>query len=368
MTAGTASFADKSAGSGKTISFSGYQLGGMDANKFALFVASGSTTADITQRRLDVAAAGVNRVYNGTTAAQVSLSDNRLLGDQLTLSYGAANFADKNVGNAKALDVTGIQASGADAGNYQVSSTAASQANVAPAELTITASNAEKTFGQTPDLTAFSTVGLVNDETIGSVTVTSLGAQARAGVAAGPYAIQASNPIGGTFTASNYLINYRNGALAVLPTPMLVTAANDTKLFGRSDDITAFTVTGLVNGDTVGAFKIFSPGAAASASVAGSPYPITLSEASGGTFVASNYRIVYVNGVLTVLPRLAVAAAGLVSAGWVHALAGTPQDIALTVAQADEPPGLRLVAPADGLDEASTVPLPPAANRTTPKN
>jgi filamentous hemagglutinin family protein len=356
LNAGTASFADKAAGSHKAITFSGYQLGGMDANKFALFAPSGTATADITQRVLDVAAAGVNRVYDGSTTARVTLADNRIVGDRLALSYTAANFADKNVGNAKSLGVSGIQASGADVGNYQFSSTASSSANVTPAELTITASNAEKTFGQIPILTAFTTVGLVNGETIGSVTETSLGVQAKAGVATGPYAIQASQPLGGTFAASNYSINYRNGILKVKPAPMVVTAANDTKLFGSKDDITAFTVNGLVNGDSVGAFKISSPGAPASASVAGSPYPITLSEASGGTFVASNYSIVYVNGMLTVLPQLPVSTARLASHGWTAALAGTTQDIALTVNHADAPPGLQNMPPAEGLDETSVVP------------
>jgi hypothetical protein len=355
LNAGTASFADKAAGTGKAITFGGYQLGGLDANKFALFAASGTATADITQRVLNVAATGVNRVYDGSTTGQVALTDNRVAGDRVNLSYAGANFADKNVGNNKALGVTGIQASGADANNYQVSSTAASLANVTPAELTITASNVDKTFGQTPLLTAFTAVGLVNGETIGSVTETSLGVQARAGVASGPYAIQASQPVGGTFTASNYLLNYRNGTLAVMAAPMVVTAANDIKLFGRSDEITAFTVTGLVNGDTVGAFKIFSPGAAASASVAGSPYPITLSEASGGTFVASNYNIVYVNGVLTVLPPLPTATR-LASPGLVPMLAGTTQDIALTVEHANFPRGLQISTPTDGWDEASVVP------------
>lgn len=356
LTSGTASFADKAAGSHKAITFSGYQLGGMDANKFALFAASGTATADITQRVLNVAATGVNRVYDGSTSAQVALSDNRMAGDRLTLSYAGANFADKNVGNAKALGVTGIQVSGADGDNYQVSSTAASLANVTPAELTITASNAEKTFGQTPLLTAFTAVGLVNGETIGSMTVSSLGVLAKAGVTTGPYAIQTSQPVGGTFAASNYKINYRNGALAVKPASMLVTAANDTKLFGRGDDITAFTVSGLVNGDTVGAFKVLSPGAPASASVAGSPYPITLSEASGGTFVASNYSIVYVNGVLTVLPQLPTVTTRLASPGLVTTLADTTQDIALTVEHAIVPLGLRTMTPADGTEDASVMP------------
>ena len=46
-----------------------------------------------------------------------------------------------------------------------------------------------------------------------------------------------------------------------------------------------------------------------SASVAGSPYLIRLSKAHGGTFTASNYSVVYINGLLTVLPVSVVHAA-----------------------------------------------------------
>jgi hypothetical protein len=253
---------------------------------------------------LTVAVAGRNKVYDGSNAADVILSDNRITGDLLTLRYANANFSEKDVGTTKSVAVTGIQASGVDALNYSVNAFAKATANVTPAPLTVAASNIEKKFGETPTLSAFTALGLVHGETIGAVTESSVGTQARAGVAQGPYLIAPSNAVGGTFLASNYSITYRTGALTVKPAAMLVTAASDVKFFGEAADITAFTVQGLVNGDTVGSFTEFSPGTLASASVAGSPYPIKLSEASGGTFVASNYSITYVGGSLTVLPQL----------------------------------------------------------------
>jgi hypothetical protein len=95
-----------------------------------------------------------------------------------------------------------------------------------------------------------------------------------------------------------------NGLLVVSPARLTVTAANATKIFGQSITLNAFTAAGLVNGETIGAFTETSAGATAGASVAGSPYPIKLSNASGGSFTASNYAIVYVDGVLTVIPQL----------------------------------------------------------------
>jgi hypothetical protein len=61
---------------------------------------------------------------------------------------------------------------------------------------------------------------------------------------------------------------------------------------------TAFTTTALSNSDTVTSVTLSSPGAVASATVAGSPYLITPS-APGGTGLA-NYSISYLPGSLTV--------------------------------------------------------------------
>ena len=50
---------------------------------------------------MTVTATGANKVYDGTTSATVTLSDNRVAGDTLTTSYTTASFANKNVGTAK---------------------------------------------------------------------------------------------------------------------------------------------------------------------------------------------------------------------------------------------------------------------------
>ena len=60
----------------------------------------------------DVTATGVNKVYDGTTAALVILGDDRVSGDVLTVSY-SATFADKNVGTGKPVSVSGIVISAA---------------------------------------------------------------------------------------------------------------------------------------------------------------------------------------------------------------------------------------------------------------
>ncbi|MEJ6691902.1 MAG: MBG domain-containing protein, partial [Paracoccaceae bacterium] len=82
--------------------------------------------------------------------------------------------------------------------------------------LTITADAASKTYGdtQTFDGTEFKADDLQNNETIGSVTLTSTGTAASAN--AGDYTITAAAATDGTFDVNNYTITYRDGTLTVV--------------------------------------------------------------------------------------------------------------------------------------------------------
>ena len=171
---------------------------------------------------------------------------------------------------------------------------------VTPAPLTVTALDVTKVYGETPALTGFTTSTLANGETVGSVTLNSAGQVATASVAGSPYAVTPSNATGGTFAPGNYNIRYVNGALVVTPAPLTVTALDVTKVYGETPALTGFTTSALVNGETVGSVTLNSAGQVATASVAGSPYAVTPSNATGGTFAPGNYNISYVNGVLTV--------------------------------------------------------------------
>ena len=85
------------------------------------------------------------------------------------------------------------------------------QLTVNPAPLTITANSTSKTYGQTTTFagTEFTEQGLVNSDTITSVSLTSAGAAATAGVAGSPYTISAANAVGSGL--GNYTITYVPG-------------------------------------------------------------------------------------------------------------------------------------------------------------
>src|SRR5204863_279271 len=93
----TQSFDTKNVGSSKTLTPAGTVAdGNTGLNYTVTFVTSSTGSNKITARVLHVVAVGVNKTYDGTTVATVTLSDDRLSGDVFTASYSAATFADKN--------------------------------------------------------------------------------------------------------------------------------------------------------------------------------------------------------------------------------------------------------------------------------
>ena len=87
-----------------------------------------------------------------------------------------------------------------------------------------------KTYGQPRHLTGadFTTSGLVNSDSVSSVSESSTGAGQRQAVVAGsPYAIIASGAAGSGL--ANYTISYVNGSLTVNPSPSTITANSVTQ-------------------------------------------------------------------------------------------------------------------------------------------
>src|SRR5207247_2222883 len=197
--------------------------------------------------------------------------------------------------------ITPSAATGSGLSNYNISY-ANGTLTVSAAPLTITAKHQGKTYGTalTPDgTTQFTTSGLVNSDAVTSVTLASAGYAATATVAGSPYAITPSAAAGTGL--GNYNISYANGTLTVSAAPLTITPPIQGKTYGTAltpDGTTQFTTSGLVNSDTVTSVTLASAGYAAPVTVAGSPYAITPSAATGSGL--SNYNISYANGTLTV--------------------------------------------------------------------
>ena len=92
-----------------------------------------------------------------------------------------------------------------------LSDAATTTADINKAALTISAHDASKVVGQGTTLSGYSTRGLVEGDSVSSLSLTSAGEPASA--VAGNYAIVASNAIGSAL--SNYVIRYEDGTLRV---------------------------------------------------------------------------------------------------------------------------------------------------------
>jgi trimeric autotransporter adhesin len=139
---GTATFADKNVGTGKTVTGTGLSLNGIDAGNYTVN-ASATTTANITQLAIIGSITANNKVYDGNTSAVIATRTlaGVIAGDAVSYTGGAATFADKNVGVGKTVTGTGLGLTGGDAGNYSVNTTAATTASITQATPTINWAN-----------------------------------------------------------------------------------------------------------------------------------------------------------------------------------------------------------------------------------
>ena len=138
----TGAFADKNVGQAKAVSLSGMTLGGADAGNYTLTNATGSTTASITPASITgiTGIETLSKTYDATTAATLNASTavfgGKVSGDQLTVATSSGSFVDKNVGQGKVVNISGLSLSGTDAGNYTLANTSSSSTgNITPATI-----------------------------------------------------------------------------------------------------------------------------------------------------------------------------------------------------------------------------------------
>jgi hypothetical protein len=143
---------------------------GANKDNYHLATTSGTATAIISKRELAITPVGIDKVYDGTATATVTLSDNRVSGDIFTSTYTAATFDNMNVATGKPVSVSGISSSGTDFGNYNTNITTTTTAAITRKELTITGLTAQnKDFDSNNTATVTGTAilsGVVSPEEI----------------------------------------------------------------------------------------------------------------------------------------------------------------------------------------------------------
>ena len=246
-------------------------------------------TLTVTQAPLSVVAANSTRAFGDPNNLSGTLTGVKN-GDNITAVYSTTATATSAPGTypitASLSDPTNKLS------NYSVTITNATL-TVTPATLTVTAANASMVYGDAVPALGGTIAGIKNGDNITasfSTTATSISAP-------GTYPIVAAVSDNGTGALANYTVVLNNGALAISPAPLVVTAANASRLYGDPNPAFTGTITGLKNGDNIGA--TFSAAADPTSPVGNYAIIPTLSDPAGRL---SNYALTINNGVLTVAP------------------------------------------------------------------
>ena len=291
ITGGTFTFNNKNVGTNKPVTVTGYSLTGADAGNYTV-PASVNTTANISALGLTFTLSANNKTYNGTTAATGTITLNGVISGDVVSATGTFAFADKNAGNGKTVNVTGIALTGADAGNYTVANSGSTTANIIPLALTYTISANNKVYDGT---TAGSgTITLTNVITGDNVTANGTFTFASANVGTGITVTVSSITLSGA-DASNYTITPSAITSAnITPLVITVTANAQTKVYGSADPALTYTYTpSLIGGDQ------FSGALSRQLGENVGTYTIT----QGSLSLPGNYSITYNSANLTITPK-----------------------------------------------------------------
>jgi hypothetical protein len=260
--------------------------------------ASGGLTIDSNARvALNITSAtGVDKEYDGTTAATVNLSSNTITGfTDVGYTY-TANFNTKNVGIYKAIAVEGIVLTGTDAGKYQlVSDTTSATADITARPLTVTAGTDTKVYDGTTS--SDTTPTLTSGSLAPGDTVTWIQTYNTKHVGTSK-TLTPSGTVSDGNGGHNYTVTFVTDTTGVITVrPITVTAGASTKVYnGTTSSSTIPTVTSgsIATGDTgnwsqtydnkdIGTLKTLTPTGSVNDGNSGNNYSVTFVPVNTGT-------------------------------------------------------------------------------------
>jgi hypothetical protein len=302
----TSTSGNLTAGTHLGIEVVGSALSGTDSGNYTFTGATGNYT--VSPLAISVAAAGLNKVYDGTTSSSPTLTGSALiLGDQIIISATAADFASKNAGIAQPITVSGISIGGADAANYALNNASATTtAMISTATLTVSglaASNKTYDGNTTATLAGGSLVGVMAGDA-DFVTLTDAGSFASKNAGTG-IAVTAADTLSGA-GADNYVLVQPTGLLAnITPATLTYNATPTTRTAGQTPTGLNGSLSGFVAADTQANDTIGTPAwtTTAGAGSLDGQYPI-----DGDGLTAANYVFIQATGnagALTLQPAAA---------------------------------------------------------------
>jgi hypothetical protein len=312
---GSATLAGSAAGLQNITGFTGLALGGSAATNYTLTNASGAVT--VTTVPLSITAGAQNKTYGtalslGTTNFAVGggplAGAEMVTGVTLSATPGGTGATDP-VGIDTITPSAATGTGGFLAANYNITYNT-NTLTVNPLAVVLSGT---RPYDGTNDAAA-SILTISNDEDGANLTLS--GTATLAGSAIGLQNITGFTGLAlGGSAAGNYTLSGAGGAVTITAAGVLsITANAQSKTYGQTvafgSGSTNFSSSGLQPGDTIGSVTLACSGGASNAPVTGSPYSITPSGATGGTFNPANYTtITYNSNTLTISP-LAVVLTG----------------------------------------------------------
>ena len=317
---GTGTFASANVGTGIAVT-STSTIGGAGAANYTLTQPIG-LVADITSIPLTITGiAGVNKVYNGTTAGIISgtpeLSAGVLPADVPNVVLGGTpvvNWETATAGLGKPLIITGFTISGSAAGNYSLTQPTGLTASITRKALTIgTPLASNKVYDGTDDATITGTLtGIVGADV---VTLVGTGTFASINVASGIVVTSAVTLAGAQ--SGNYKIVTQPSGLTADITAKELTIATPVASNKVYDATNTATLTGTLNGvvspDVV---ALTLTGTFASLNV-GNGIAVTSTSTIGGAG-AGNYTLTQPAGLTANITRRPLTITGLTGANRVY--------------------------------------------------
>jgi hypothetical protein len=247
--------------------------GALTINKANATVTAGSNTTTYT---------GLAQSASGFTATGLVNGESTTVLTGVTTSGGTGTNAGTYASTASGTDI-----------NYNLTFVPGAL-TINKAHLTVTANNANKTYGDTNPALSATVSGFVNGETLGTSGVSGAGAASTTATALTGAGTATITPSLGTLAASNYdFTNWVNGTLTINKANATVTASSGTMTYtGLAQSVSGYTATGLVNGETATVLTGVSTNGGTGTNAG------TYTHTASG--IDSNYNLTFVNGALTI--------------------------------------------------------------------
>ncbi|HPJ46171.1 MAG TPA: MBG domain-containing protein, partial [Tenuifilaceae bacterium] len=284
-------FDNKNAGNNKTVIVTGLALTGDDEWLYA--INDQIVSGNILPKPLTIAAQNCSKTY-GETDPDFTVSYNGFIaGENESVLEGTLSVSREP---GEDVDSYAITPSGLSSNNYSITFDAG-VFTIAPKELIVTATNAEKVYGSIDPVFAASYSGFEFGENQ-SVLTGELHLTREVGEDVDSYSITPSG-----LSASNYSISYVSGVLTITPKTLTITAENKTKVYGSDDPAFSIEYSGFVSGDDLTSLS-GSLGYTREAGEDVGTYAVT-----PNGYSSINYNINYVDGLLGITKKALVVSA-----------------------------------------------------------